>query len=163
MIGRSGIEAAPLPGESGQDQKVEQGAGDEASEDDEGHGAFDLAAGFATAEGEGQDAKGGDESGHEDGEQAFAGPAGDGVESPGGVFLRDEVLIVGDEHDAVPGADAKEGDEADQGTDAENTAAGEDSEDATDEGEGKIGENEEDMIGPGEDEAEEHQNEDEGP
>ena len=46
-----GTETAVAEGESGEDEEVEKGGGDEAAENDDGHGAFDFAAGFAGADG----------------------------------------------------------------------------------------------------------------
>ena len=148
-------EAAPFPCEGGEEEEIEGSAGEEAAEDDDGHGAFDFATSLTAPEGEGEDAEGGDEGGHEDGHEAFGGALGGRLERPLEAFLGDEVIIVGDEHDRISGTDSEEGDEADPGADGSGATAEEDGEDAADEGEREVGEDEGDMIEAPEDEAEE--------
>ena len=51
--GLRGLGATPAGVEGGEEEEVEEGRGDEAAEDDEGHGAFDLVAGHVAFEDQG--------------------------------------------------------------------------------------------------------------
>src|SRR5436309_1405310 len=138
----------------GQYEQVQDGGGEQAAEDYDGHWAFDFAASFAGPDGQRQQAERGDEGGHQDGEQALGSAADGGVESPGHAFGAHEVIEVGDHHDRVARADAEEGDEADERAEGERAASGEDGQHAADESEGKVGQHEEQVARVAKDDAE---------
>ena len=69
---------------------------------------------------------------------------------------------MGDEHDAVARADAKERDESDPRTDGGRSPAGKDREHAADKGKGDIGEDESDVAGSTENQGEQEEDAEEG-
>ena len=144
--------------EGGQDKEIERGGGDEAAEDDDGHGAFDFAAGFAGADGQREQAERGHEGRHHDRDEPLGGAAKRGLEVPGASFHRDEMIEMGDHHDGIAGGDAEERDEAHERADGEGAAAEERRQHAADEREGQVREDQEKIAGVCEDERKQQDN-----
>ena len=131
--------AAEFPEDQGADGKVEEGAGEEAEEDDDGDGVEDFAAGLAGSEEERDKGEAGGEGGHQDRDNALLCASNDHFLVKRFALFVEEVEVVREHHNAVSRGDAGEGDEADHGGNGDG-AVGEkpDSDYGPDEGEGDV-------------------------
>lgn len=105
--------------DGGGDHEVEQGAADEAADDDDGDGMEDFFAGFIGSKQQWHEGDAGAEGRHEDGDKAFQRAAHDHGATESFAFMLHEMEVVRDHHDAVAGGDSADGDEADEGGDAD--------------------------------------------
>ena len=100
------------------DEAVEQGGGEQSAEDDLGHGALDLVAGQVAVDGQGNHGEGRGEGRHQNRVETVQGAAEDAL-ADGEMLLGMQVVVAVDQQHAVAGRDAEEGDEADDGRDAQ--------------------------------------------
>ena len=140
------VEVSPSPRQHRQHEQVQCGAGEESTENHDGHRAFDFATGTFAAERQRQQAERGDERGHEDGHESLARAAQRRCEIPRAAFHADQLVVVRDEHDAVARREAEEGDEPDERTDGEQAAASKDRERAANECEGHVRQHEQEVA-----------------
>ena len=103
----------------GGDHEAEKGGAYQASDHDGGHGSEDFFAGLICGEDEGDDCYSGGDGGHEDGRKALKGTALDHLSVEFLALVLHEVKVVGEEHDGISRGDACNGDEADEGGDAD--------------------------------------------
>ena len=128
--------------EGGGDGEAEYRGADEAADDDDGHGVQDFLAGLVGCEEEGDEGDACGEGRHDDGDEAFEGAAFEHLAGEAFALVAHEMEVVGDHHDVVAGCDAGDGDEANEGGDADIVESLAGVEDGADEGDRDDGQDE---------------------
>ena len=138
-MGRTGHDGCPIMGkqrlillllvlseaqvEGGDDEQVEHGRGDQATQDDDGHRVLDLVAGDIAGDHQGHQGQSRRQGGHQDWREPIPRSPQDEPGTERLAFFPLEVLIVIDQHDAVARGYPKDREEAHQRTER-NHAAG---------------------------------------
>ena len=123
--------------------KSEQGRADEAANDDHGDRVKYFFARFSGSEDQWDQRYASGQCSHEHGHESFLGPSLDHLLGEAFAFVSHEVKVMGQHHDGITRGDAGDGDEPDEGSDADRVESPVRQEDAANHGDGDVCQDEE--------------------